>query len=98
MAEPEPKVTQEETEAGPLPSVLDKAKETPGILAKPKESQVWKSIIRHKLDKTPRNRETSGEIRAPASGLHVGNRNLWSPRIARYATAAGASKSREREN
>ncbi len=37
-------------------SVLDKAKETPALLKKPKESQVWKSVFRHKLDDTPRNR------------------------------------------
>jgi len=38
------------------PSVLDKAKRTPALLRKPRESQVWKSVFRHKLDDTPRNR------------------------------------------
>ncbi len=38
------------------PSVLDKAKELPGLLRKPKETNVWKSVFRHKLDGTPRNR------------------------------------------
>ncbi len=56
MGEVETKVTEEQEPAGRLPSVLDKAKETPQLFGKPKETQLWKSIIRHKLDETPRNR------------------------------------------
>jgi cytochrome b6 len=41
---------------GRLPSVIEKARETPELLRKPKESIVWKSVFRHKLDETPRNR------------------------------------------
>ena len=55
MAEAEPKLVEEE-KAGRLPSVLEKAKGAPGLLGKPKETQLWKSIFRHKLDETPRNR------------------------------------------
>lgn len=38
------------------PSILRKAKETPGLFLKPKQTTSWKSIFRHKLDDTPRNR------------------------------------------
>ncbi len=37
-------------------SVLEKAKDVPALLGKPKETQVWKSVFRHKLDESPRNR------------------------------------------
>jgi quinol-cytochrome oxidoreductase complex cytochrome b subunit len=52
---PVEKTPSEETN-GRLPSVIEKAKETPELLRKPKESLVWKSVFRHKLDETPRNR------------------------------------------
>ena len=56
MAETDSDPTRNEPAGDSLPSVLDKAKEAPGLFTKPKESQVWKSIFRHKLDATPRNR------------------------------------------
>lgn len=37
-------------------SLIEKAKGGLGMLLKPKESQAWKSIFRHKLDDQPRNR------------------------------------------
>lgn len=37
-------------------SLLEKARQTPELLKKPKESVVWKSIFRHKLDESARNR------------------------------------------
>ncbi len=38
------------------PSLLGKAREGPRLLLRPKESQIWKSIFRHKLDDKPHNR------------------------------------------
>ncbi len=56
MAQPETDTTAKETPADKPQPVLDKAKQTPELLKKPRETQVWKSIFRHKLDETPRNR------------------------------------------
>ncbi|MBI4568728.1 MAG: cytochrome b N-terminal domain-containing protein [Planctomycetes bacterium] len=50
-AVPQPKPTVD-----PDVTLLDKLKEVPSLLKDPKESQVWKSIFRHKLDESPRNR------------------------------------------
>ena len=41
---------------GSLQDLIAKGREVPELLKKPKEGQVWKSIFRHKLDDTPRNR------------------------------------------
>ncbi len=38
------------------PGVADKLREAPELLKSPKDGQVWKSVIRHKLDDTPRTR------------------------------------------
>ncbi len=56
MVHSEDDTSREQADAGKVPSVLDKAKEVPGLLQKPKETRVWKSVFRHKLDETPRNR------------------------------------------
>lgn len=42
--------------AGAGLSVWEKLRATPALFRRPKESQIWKSIFRHKLDDTPRNR------------------------------------------
>src|SRR3990172_7665387 len=47
---------QDEETNGRTPSVIEKAMQTPELLRRPKESVVWKSVFRHKLDETPRNR------------------------------------------
>ncbi len=39
-----------------VPSIWQKAREGIGLFRRPKESRIWKSIFRHKLDDTPRNR------------------------------------------
>ncbi len=59
------------------PSVLQKAKQTPELLRRPRETQFWKSIFRHKLDETPRNRAL-----AVISNVFL---HLHPPRIARDA-------------
>ena len=56
MAEPTEKTDLPKKDASDSPSVLDKARDVPGLLKKPKETKVWKSIFRHKLDDKPRNR------------------------------------------
>jgi len=56
MAQASTDEASKEAAADTSPSVLDKAKETPALLKKPRESQIWKSVFRHKLDDTPRNR------------------------------------------
>lgn len=38
------------------PTLRNKVSELPDLLKSPKEGQVWKSVFRHKLDETPRNR------------------------------------------
>ncbi len=77
MAETDPKVTPAEEKTAPLPSIMDKVKETPGLLQQPKETQLWKSVFRHKLDETPRNRAL-----AVISNVFL---HLHPPRIARDA-------------
>lgn len=47
---------QDEETNGRTPSVIEKAMQTPELLRRPKESVVWKSVFRHRLDETPRNR------------------------------------------
>ena len=37
-------------------SIVEKARQTPQLLKKPKQTSVWKSVFRHKLDESPRNR------------------------------------------
>ncbi len=39
-----------------LKQLVEKGREVPDLLKKPKDGQVWKSIFRHKLDESPRNR------------------------------------------
>ena len=41
---------------GEGPDLFEKARAGPGMLLRPKESRIWKSIFRHKLDDKPRNR------------------------------------------
>lgn len=51
--------TEKKNETGNCKSRLSlwqKVREGPGQFRQPKESQIWKSIFRHKLDETPRNR------------------------------------------
>lgn len=51
--------TEKKNETGKSKSRLSlwqKVREGPGQFRQPKESQIWKSIFRHKLDETPRNR------------------------------------------
>ena len=45
---------KEQTKRGP--SIVEKAKQTPDLFRKPKQSQLWKSVFRHKLDDSRRNR------------------------------------------
>ncbi len=56
MADAESKETKDRSPSTDAPSVLEKVRETPELLKAPKEGQVWKSVIRHKLDDSPRNR------------------------------------------
>ncbi len=44
------------TKVGEDPSLLEKARAGPAMLLRPKESRIWKSVFRHKLDDKPRNR------------------------------------------
>ncbi len=41
---------------GSLKELVEKSREVPDLLKKPKEKQLWKSVFRHKLDGSPRNR------------------------------------------
>ena len=53
----QPTKEQAERGAGPdAPGVMDKVREAKSLFKSPKEGQVWKSVIRHKLDDTPRTR------------------------------------------
>ena len=56
MTDAESKETKDRSPSSDAPSVLEKVRETPELLKAPKEGQVWKSVIRHKLDDSPRNR------------------------------------------
>ncbi len=51
--------TEKKSETGKCKSRLSlwqKVREGPGQFRQPRQSQIWKSIFRHKLDETPRNR------------------------------------------
>src|SRR3990172_13118480 len=56
MAEKQTCAVTEGDGAEQSPSVLLKVKQTPELLRRPRETQLWKSVFRHKLDETPRNR------------------------------------------
>jgi quinol-cytochrome oxidoreductase complex cytochrome b subunit len=56
MAEATEKESGVATKSDEGPGLFEKARAGPGMLLRPKESRIWKSIFRHKLDDKPRNR------------------------------------------
>ena len=56
MASNESDANDPKEQTNRVPSIVEKAKQTPGLFRDPKDTQLWKSVFRHKLDESPRNR------------------------------------------